>query len=51
MQAGSEGAGPIAVPLETEGHAQENQQVTGNDIQVQTDRIGSEQVKSFLFKD
>ncbi len=42
MQAGSEGAGPIAVPLETEGHAQENQQVAGNHIQVQTDRIGPE---------
>ncbi len=42
MQAGSEGAGPIAVPLETEGHAQENQQVTGNHIQVQIDRIGPE---------
>ena len=42
MQAGSEGAGPIAIPLETELHAQENEQVTGNHIQVQTDRIGSE---------
>ncbi len=42
MQAGSEGAGPIAVPLETEGHAQQNRQVAGNHIQVQTDRIGPE---------
>ena len=42
VQPATERAGPIAIPLETECHAQQNQQVIGNPIQVQIDRIGSE---------
>ncbi len=34
MQAGSEGAGPIAMPLETEYHVQQNQQIANKDQKI-----------------